>query len=403
MNLLKKALGYVVRRLTLTEPEGWNTRPSHAGETVTPDSALSLSTVWACTNLLAGTIASLPLKFYSGPATQGGAAVTDHPVYKVLAESPNADQTPMDFWEFLVVSLELWGNAYARKVMSGNRLIALVPVAPDAVAVSRRSDGKLLYRFSDEGRYYELTEEGVFHIRGFGGGPLGGMSTLSFARHSFGLAQAIEKAAGGTFANGLRPSGLLKFAQFLTKEQREVAEQRMVEKFVGAVNAGRPMVLEGGTEWQQLTINPEDAQMLQSRAFSVEDICRFFGVPPFMVGHTEKSTSLGTGLEQQLQGFQKFTLRRRLKRIEQAISKQLLSPADRSKLKPKFNVEGLLRADSKARSDFYAAMIRNGIMTVNEVRALENLAPIEGGDVARTQSQNIPLGHNGGPPLEDGQ
>lgn len=403
MNLLKKALGYIVRRVTLTEPEGWGAQPSYAGERVTPDSALSLSAVWACTNLLAGTIASLPLKFYSGEAALGGKSVTDHPIYKVLAESPNADQTPMDFWEFVVLSLELWGNAYARKVMSGEEVIALVPVTPDAVAVSRRSDGRLLYRFSDEGRYYELTEEGMFHIRGFGGGTLGGMSTLSFARHSFGLAQAIEKAAGGTFANGLRPSGLLKFAQFLTKEQREVAEQRMVEKFVGAVNAGRPMVLEGGTEWQQLTINPEDAQMLESRAFSVEDICRFFGVPPFMVGHTEKSTSWGTGLEQQLQGFQKFTLRRRLKRIEQAISKQLLSPAERLKLRPKFNVEGLLRADSKARSDFYAAMIRNGIMTVNEVRALENLPPIEGGDVARTQSQNIPLGHNGGPALEDGE
>src|SRR5690606_1929501 len=115
---------------------------------------------------------------------------TDHPIYKVLAESPNADQTPMDFWEFVVLSLELWGNAYARKVTGDEKLIALVPVAPDAVAVSRRSDGRLLYRFSDEGRYYELTEEGMFHIRGFGGGPLGGMSTLSFARHSFGLAQA---------------------------------------------------------------------------------------------------------------------------------------------------------------------------------------------------------------------
>jgi phage terminase large subunit-like protein len=127
--------------------------------------------------------------------------------------------------------------------------------------------------------------------------------------------------------NGLRPSGVLTFDKFLTAEQRDVArKERLATKFIGAMNAGRPLVLEGGTKWEQLTINPEDAQMLESRGFSVEEICRFFGVPPFMIGHTEKSTSWGTGLEQQTLGFQKFTLRRRLKRIEQALEKQLLTP-----------------------------------------------------------------------------
>lgn len=132
--------------------------------------------------------------------------------------------------------------------------------------------------------------------------------------------------------------------------------------------------------------------MLESRGFSVEEICRFFGVPPFMVGHTQKVTSFGSGLEQQVLGFQKFTLRRRLKRIEQALEKQLLTPEERSAgLTIEFNLEGLLRGDSAARATFYQSALTNGWMTINEVRALENMPGVEGGDVPRMQMQNVPI------------
>lgn len=148
---------------------------------------------------------------------------------------------------------------------------------------------------------------------------------------------------------------------------------------------GRPMLLDNKMTWTQLTINPNDAQMLESRRFSVEEICRIFGVPPHMIGHSEKSTSWGTGLEQQTLGFQKFTLRRRLKRIEQALEKQLLTPADRAAgVTIEFNIEGLLRGDSKSRSEFYQAALgdtqKPGWMVRNEVRSLENLPPIPGWD-----------------------
>jgi len=260
------------------------------------------------------------------------------------------------------------------------------------MVVKRATDGGIEYEWSEDGQSFRRRERDVLHIRGFGGHPLGGLSTLQFARSSLGLAQAQERAAGETFRNGMRPSGVLTFDQFLSAENRKIAETRLVEKFAGAMNAGRPMVLEGGTKWQQLTINPEDAQMLESRAFSVEEIARFFGVPPFMIGHTEKSTSWGTGIEQQTIGFQKFTLRRRLKRIEQAVAKQLMTPSDRAAgMTVEFNLEGLLRADSAARAGFYNTMTQIGAMTVNEVRKLENLPPVEGGDVARMQMQNVPI------------
>ena len=144
--------------------------------------------------------------------------------------------------------------------------------------------------------------------------------------------------------------------------------------------------------YQHLSITPEDAQMLETRAFSVEEICRFFGVPPVMIGHTSKTTSWPTGVEQQVLMFQKFTLRRRIKRIEQAVMMQLLSAEDRARgVSVQFNLEGLLRGDSAARASFYQTMTQIGGMTINEVRRLENLPPVAGGDEVRMQMQNVPI------------
>jgi len=399
MNLFQKALGYVARSIGVTDPrliQAVGGRTTTTGEVVSTTSVLGLASAWACVNLLAGTIASLPLMVYR---TRGGArtAASDHPLYRILHDSPNADQTAVDFWEFICACIELGGNAYAEIIRGNNgRVVALsVPIAPEIMTVRRLRDGSLQYEWSDGGVRSTVAQENMLHIRGFGGNPLGGLSTLSFGRQTFGLAQAIERASGDTFRNGVRPSGLLKTADTLTLDQRKQAEELLQEKFAGAINAGRPMLLDRGMDWVQLSISPEDAQMLQSRAFSVEEVCRFFGVPPFMVGHTEKTTSWGTGLEQQTLGFQKFTLRRRLKRIEQALAKQLLSPADRQAgIVIEFNLEGLLRGDSGARASFYQQMLSNGVMTINEVRALENLAPVPGGEVPRMQMQNVPITQN---------
>jgi HK97 family phage portal protein len=397
MNRITAALMTLVKGtpLSIRDPEHWRNRGLNdvpAGESVTASSVLGLSSAWACINLLSGTQASLPLMPYQTARDGARPVARDHYLYRVLHDSPNSLQTSVDFWEFMTASIELWGNSYARKIKSGDRIVGLVPIMPDLPAVENLGNGRLKYRWTEDGKSFELTSDEVLHIRGFGGNPLGGMSTLAFGARAFGLALAIDKAAGSTFRNGVRPSGVLTFEKFLSPEQRTVIEDKLTEKFLGAMNAGRPMTLEGGTKWQQLSINPEDAQMLQSRGFSVEEVCRFFGVPPFMIGHTEKSTSWGTGLEQQTLGFVKFTLRRRLKRIEQALEKQLLTPEDRAAgIVIEFNLEGLLRGDSAGRSAFYQSGLNNGWMTINEVRALENLPPVEGGEVPRMQSQNVPI------------
>jgi HK97 family phage portal protein len=355
---------------------------------------LGLAAAWACVNLLAGTIASLPLMVYRTDRQERRTVAGDHSLYRVLHDSPNADQTALDFWEFICACLEMHGNAYC-EVERGNdgRVIALSPpLLPETTGVRRLSSGDLEYRWSDSGRQRIETQERILHIRGFGGSPLGGLSTLTFGRRAFGMARAINGAAAATFSNGVRPSGVLMSDKPFQGTQRQDAEKLLQDKYQGAMNAGVPMLLDNGVKWQSITINPEDAQMLESRAFSVEEICRFFGVPPHMVGHTEKVTSWGTGLEQQTLGFQKFTLRRRLKRIEMALEKQLLTPRDRAEgITIEFNLEGLLRADSKARSEFYGKMTGMGAMTINEVRAYENLAPVEGGDIPRMQMQNVPI------------
>lgn len=370
---------FVTNRVTLAD---WNDR--------TGNNALGLSAVWGCVNLLAGTIASLPLKVMRRGADGVETPAPQHPLYWILHDSPNFDQTNVDFWEFMAAAIELQGNAYAEIERRGDgSVVSLTPIRPDLVTV-RRVDGDLEYRWSVDGEQFVRGQLDVLHVRGFAGSPLGGVSTLSACGSTFGSALSLNTAAGNMFKNGATPSGVLSTDKTLTAEQRQLAEKLLTEKFVGAMNAGRPMLLDNAVKWEQITISPEDAQMLESRKFGIEEICRIFGVPPHMIGHTEGNTSLGSSISEQTLGFVKFTLRRRLKRIEMALQKQLLSREEvRQGYTIAFNLEGLLRADSAGRAAFYNIMQQ--FMTKNEIRALEGLPPIEGGDVLMAQMQDVPL------------
>lgn len=394
MNFIKKMWNGIFApssSLTLQTPADW-AGASSSGLIVSDASLLGLSTAWRCISLLSGTIASLPITLYRENSKGIPEKYTQHSLYNVLKIDPNADQTAFDFWHFLSSSLEMRGNAYARITRNSiNQIVALTPINPACISVEREADGALKYRWSENGKYYDGSDDVIFHIRGFGGDPLGGLSPLTIGRNVFGVALAADATAGDMFKNGLKPTGVLNFNTWLTSEQREIAKRELADK-IGVGNGGKPLILEGGTSWQNITLSPEDAQMLQSRAFSVEEICRMFGVPPHMVGHTEKTTSWGSGLEQQTLAFLQFTLRERLKRIEQAINKQLLTREERQNgVYVSFNLESLLRADSQGRAKFYQVMTLIGAMTINEVRRLENLPPVDGGDTPRIQMQNVPI------------
>jgi HK97 family phage portal protein len=374
------------------DPQNADTGSSSSGARVNEQSALSISAFFSCLRLVASTIASLPLPIYRRDGDGIATEFRDAPLWRVLHESPNADQTPLDYVEFLVISMLMRGDHYARKLKDGARLIGLEPVRPDIVQVSRARSGELRYKWALSGEAYDLGEADVFHIRGFGGGPMHGMPVLQHARNSLGVALAADQAAGAMFTNGVQPSGALTFDKFLNADDRKTAREDLAGQFTGANNAGRPLILEGGTKWEQISLNANDAQLLESRAWSVEEVCRWFGVPPVLIGHSKDTTTWGTGIEQILLGFLKFTLMPHLRRIELAISKQLLTPAERAQgLFAQFNLEGLLRGDSAARARFYEIMTRVGVMSRNECRRKENLPPVDGGDEIMVQSQYVPL------------
>lgn len=353
--------------------------------------ALGLSATWACVNFWAGNIASLPLTIYRNGPSGVPVEARDHPLFALLHDSPNYDQSAFEVWEFMQASLELRGNAYAEiERRSDNSIVSLTPIVPGSVTVRRLNDGDLQYRWAADGIERVARQANVLHIRGSGGGPLGGLSPLSICRRAFTSAVDTDRAAGSLFANGARPSGVLSTDKVLTPEQRKLLEEILQEKFVGAANAGRPMVLDNALKWEQLSMSPDDAQLLESRQFSVEDICRVFEVDPHMVGHTAGNTQLGSSISDQTLSLLKFKMRKRLKRNESTMEKQFLTAADRQAgVSIKYNIEGFLRADSIGRAKFYEIMKQ--FMTKNEIRALEGLGPVDGGDVLMTQMQDVPL------------
>lgn len=360
--------------------EGWWKNAaisSLSGQTVTPDSALQLSAVWACTRLIAETISTLPLSMYERTSA-GKRVARQHPLHMVIHDQPNDRSTASVFWESAVAAMLLRGNAMAEKLVAGSRIIGLAFLDPRRLTCSARGDGSKEWRYTEKnGRQRVIQADRIWSIPGFSLDGECGVSVIRYGANVFGAAQAAGEAANKTFANGLMPTTYFKMERILTKEQRAEFRTNMAD-ITGAINAGKSPLLEGGMTADFIGIDPSDAQLLESRGFSVEEICRWFRVPPFMVGHSEKSTSWGTGIEQQMIGFLTFTLAPWLRRIEQAISKDLLSPAERQRYYPKFSVEGLLRADSAARSAFYTAMVNNGVLTRDEVRELEDREPMGG-------------------------
>lgn len=373
---IRAAVDGWVRSFTLRDKDLFVDRvmDNQAGVDVTPKAVLQLDAVWSCVRLISETIATLPLSMYE--RTSGGKRLAgQHAIHFVIHDQPNPDSTAAVFWEAMIVAMLLRGNAFAEKLYAGDRLIGLQFLDPDRLAINRDANGNKVYRYQKkDGNPRTIPAARIWLIPGFTLDGEVGVSVIRYGAKVFGNAMAADKAAAQTFRNGLLQTVYYKITQFLKPEQRTEFKKNLM----GSIERGETPLLEGGTEAGTLGINPSDAQLLESRAFSVESICRWFRVPPWMVGHTEKSSSWGTGIEQQMIGFLTFTLGPWLRRIEQAISKDLLTPGERIRYYPKFNVEGLLRADSAGRAAFYGVMVDKGILTRDEVRALEDREPMGG-------------------------
>ena len=387
MNLLQKGVHWLAGKLTAGMKHVTSSfypqrlsGASFAGKDVNVDIALTLSAVWACVNRIAGTISTMPIQIFERLPNGGRRSVDyDHPLYQILHDTPNADMTAIEFWQAMQSSVELWGNAYAAKQTSMNHIIGLDLLRPEHMTVRRLPDGSIEYRYSDRGGVKVYKETEILHIKGMTLDGLKGMSPIAYMRNSIGLAIALEESAGELFKNGMRPGGILNVPHRLKGGQREELYQE-IDDFKQSRNGGI-LVTELGEMFTPILVNPEDAQLLASRNWSVEEICRWFGVPPYLAGYTEKSTSWGTGMEQQNSAYLVYTILPRIRKIEQSIEKSLIPIEERRRYYIRFNYEGLLRADSKTRAEVHALNVRNGIQSRNEARQKENLDPYDGGDV----------------------
>jgi HK97 family phage portal protein len=363
-----------------------------AGEPVSAEGALKLSAYWAAVRVKSQTVASLSFDVMEKQSDGSKVRVPDHELQGLLDESPNADQTSIEFWEGRMLGLCTRGNGFAEKAFTGARLTALNAMPADTVA-ERADNGDLFYRFFDRGKQERLPESKVFHIKGFGDGDMG-LAPIEHARQTLSLSIATEKFAGQTYSRGGRVKGFFVMpagSKPLTDDQRKDAKKTLVDATSGP-SAPWAGILEGGVDFKSVSLTMRDAEMILNRRFNIEEVCRWIGVPPIIIGHAaEGQTMWGTGVSAVMQSWYTLYLRSDLKRIEKAISKRILTPEQRLRYSVKINYEDLLRGDTAARSAFYVAMLNAGVMTINQVRKLEGWPPIDGGDVARMQIQNVPI------------
>jgi len=353
---------------------------SKAGVHVTEKTSLQMAAVWRAVSLIAGTGASLPLKTYQRGTRK------ESPL-RVL-QDPNPTQTPFEFWETALVHLLLWGNAYVLKERAvGGQVQNLWPLHPSRVQVGTFRGDKV---FTVDGDLDQpFSTDRIMHIPGLGYDGVTGTSPIRLAAQGIGLALAAEEYGARLFGSGSLMGGILQTEQRLDEPTATALKQRWREKVAGLDKAHDIAVLDAGAKFQPVTMPNNDAQFIESRRFQIAEIARMFGVPPHMLMDTEKSTSWGTGIEQQSIGFVVYTLRASwLSRIEQRITKEL-GPRD---VYAKFKVEGLLRGDSTARANFYRVMREVGAFSANDILDLEDMPPVEGGDTRLQPLNMAPLG-----------
>ena len=352
---------------------------STSGQNVSVDKSLHLSAVWACVKVISETISTLPLKIYERKPDGSKIIATDHPVYQILCRKPAIDLTPARFMQMIPASICLRGNSFSEKLYFKKEFVGIKPLLPQYMNVGSDDTGRITYKYSDPvtKTEREIPRENILHIRGFSLDAAVGLTPIQFGADIIGSALATHEAASNVFKNGLQNSGFITSSMPLNPEQRTALRSNL-QQFMGSKNAGKVMLLEGGFDYKGITINPETAQLLESRSFSIEEICRWFGVPPVIIGHMEKQSSWASSIESLYTQFLITGLRPMLVNIEQEIGRCLLDNDDR--YFAEFAVEGLLRADSNGRASYYKQALQDGWMNRNEVRAKENLPPVDGGD-----------------------
>jgi HK97 family phage portal protein len=366
------------------------------GRPMTPKLALELAAVWACVWLIADTVASLPMKFIKRQGTNTWGNVFESQTATVCAVQPNQYMNAFEFWLFMTASKLLWGNAYAAIDRGSNgEVISFDPLLPQFMIPYKKSNtGEMRYKYVPQGLMsipmVDYSWDQIFHWKWHSLDGIVGLSPIEYGRQTLGIAKSAEMGTSDTFRNGMKSQGFLTYDRVMKPDQRQQVKESLRRYRTGGDDAGGFMVLEAGVNFSSLTLNPQDVQLLQTRQFEIEDICRFYNVPPVLIGHNN-TTAWGTGIEQLALGFQSLTLRPHIRSLEMAIARTIVPVSQRGSVVATVQMGDLMAADSAARSALYSAFGQNGIMTRNEMRAREHLPPMDGGDTLTVQSNLVPL------------
>lgn len=358
-------------------PDTYN---SSAAAFVNEDTALQVSSFWAGVRLLTETFACLPVSVYERATGKKVGVGGLWGLVDILTRRPNSRQTALEFYETMQLNLVVHGNCFARIVRTASgRIVALWPLAAQNTVPVLGKDGRVVYHHFHGTDVTVYADENILHVKLFGNG-LVGLSPLSYARNSIGLASAADQYASKYFVNGGKPSGVLYTDAALTKEQRASARESFTEIVEERDESRRLLVLPLSFKYQQVQMSPADMQMLETRRYQLEDIARFLGVPSILINDNEKTSTWGSGIEQILIGWYRLNFKPYPVRWEQALERKLLTASEKLKYKIRFDFDSLLQGDSKTHMESLKGMVGGPIMTPNEGREKVNLPPVEGGD-----------------------
>jgi HK97 family phage portal protein len=369
---------------------------STAGKSVTAKTAIQMSTVYACVRVIAETIASLPLHVYQADG-QGSKKATEHPLYRILHDEPNAEMTSFVLRETMLSHLLLYGNAYCQIVRNGRgHILGLYPLLPDQMNVDRDSGGRLTYDYNTrDGKTVRLRPEDVLHIPGLGFDGIMGYSPIALEKNAIGLGLAAEEYGSKFFSNGATPSGVLTHPNTVKDPKR--LRESWNAAYGGSSNSGKVAILEEGMQFARISMPNNEAQFLETRKFQVSEICRIYRVPPHLVGDLEHATF--SNIEHQGISFAVHTIRPWLVRIEQAMNRALFPEKEKvgspgGRFYVRFNMDGLMRGAYKERMEGYAIGRQNGWLSTNDIRELENMNPVpedEGGNALLVNGNMLPV------------
>lgn len=381
-NLFKKKEKPQERSYT---PYGLNSLVYNTNSSYRNDKAMLLSTVYRCVDVISDSVAQLPLEPYKVDEKGYKRKYVEHPTYYLLNKEPNSNMSRFTFMKTLITSVLLDGNGYAliERDDKGNATkLKLIP--SELVTVSRVDPLKEKIMYNVVGINQLIEPVNMIHILNFSYDGITGISTLQHARNTLGLASDSEAHAEGFFKGGANLAGIIKVQSSLTPKQKlDIKEswQATFSPITGTPNG--VAVLEGNMDFQPITVNPADAQLLETRQFNVIDICRFFGVSPVKAFDLSKS-SYSTVEATQL-AFLTDTLNPLLEKIELEFERKLYKPSERSTIDVRFDTSVLLRADKASQASYYNTLFQIGVITPNEIRKALDLEPLENGDKSFVQ------------------